>query len=185
MEARAIAPLPGKFRVKQDRNRLRVSWHWISAKVLFLIPFTIAWNSFLFPMIWRPEAFSFFLTGHLAIGIYLVYYTFAELLNKTTITVDSRRLTVRHYPLPWWPAPTIDVADIEQFYVVERVRKSKDSETVYFDVHAVKRDNRNVKVLLGLEEVGQALYLEQTFEKIMNIRDRPVAGEVRKDHVYL
>lgn len=184
LKARPVAPLPDKFHLEQVPGTLTISWRWIGLKDLFLVPFTIAWNSFLFTSLSGPGGFDFFLTAHLAAGVYLTYQVLADLLNTTTVTVDSRNLAVRHRPLPWWPAPTIDVADIEQFYAVERISHGKNSTSISYDVLAVGRDNGSIKVLRGLEDVGQALYLEQIFEQIMRIRDRPVAGEVRKDSVY-
>ncbi|MGI9509648.1 MAG: hypothetical protein ACR2QJ_09920 [Geminicoccaceae bacterium] len=185
LEARAVAPLPDKFFIERDQGTFTISWRWLSAKDLFLIPFTIAWNSFLINFLSASGGFDFFLTAHVAVGIGLTYKVISDLLNTTTISVDSHRLVVRHRPLPWWPAPTIDVADIEQFYVVERISSGKNSTTITYDVLAVTRDNSSIKVLRGLDDVGQALFLEQTFEQIMNIRDRPVAGEVRKAEVRL
>ena len=176
---------PTSFGYSKCPAKLTISWRWIGPKDFFLVPFTIAWNSFLFTFLSGPRGFDLFLTAHLAAGVYLTYQVLADLLNTTTVTVDSRKLAVRHHPLPWWPAPTIDVADIEQFYVVERISHGKDSTTVSYDVLAVSRANSSIKLLRGLEEVDQALYLEQIFEQIMRIRDRPVAGEVRKDRAYL
>ena len=121
---------------------------------------------------------------HMLMGIGLGYAASAQLLNTTRIEIDSRTLKVRHFPLPWFPAPTLDVNEIEQIYVTEKYRSNKQgNRTYYYNVNAVMHDNKKRKILTNLPEVEQGLYIEQELEKAMNIGDRPVAGEFASNTV--
>ncbi len=102
------------------------------------------------------------------------------MINSTTVTVNENRLTVRHSPLPWFPAPTIDASSIEQLFVSEGYTQSKDgTRTPYYLLNAVLRDNALKRLSTRFPDIEQALYLEQEFERVLHIRDRSVAGEVR------
>jgi hypothetical protein len=176
---RSPAALPEKFKFEKSARRLSISWRWFESSGLFLLFFSIAWNSFLVNWIANLRGFDLFITAHVAVGIATAYASLANLFNTTRIDVDGKTLKVRHYPLPWLPAPTINVNEIEQIYVVEKYSENKKgNRTFYYNVNAVMRNNSNKELLKKLSSVEQGLYLEQEFETFMGIRDRPVAGEV-------
>lgn len=185
---RAPAALPSRFTVDMSHgDRLRIRWRWFRPMALFLIFFCIAWDGFL--VTWygiglamddAPIIMFLFPLIHVAVGVALTYYTLALLLNTTTVAVTRGELTVRHGPLPWVPA-TLPVRDLEQLYVERKVRHNKNGTSVTFQLMAVTRDHSGRKLVGGLEELGQALYLEQEIERTLGIRDRPVAGEHRGD----
>jgi hypothetical protein len=179
LNERAPAPLPEKFRIEKSVGKFSISWRWFEYSGLFLLFFSIAWNSFIFNWIANLRGFDLFITGHVAVGIATAYGALANLLNTTRINVDGKTLKIKHYPLPWFPAPRLKVGEIEQIYVVEKYSDDKaGNRTFHYNVNAVMRDNSNRKLLTKLTSVEQGLYLEQEFETFMGIRDRPVAGEV-------
>jgi len=110
----------------------------------------------------------------------ITYATLAGLLNRTTITVDAARLTVRHGPVPWRPLPTLARGEIEQLYVTREVSRGKNGVSVSFSVRAVTRGHSGLPLVKGLDQLDQALWLEQEFEQHLDLRDRPVAGELRE-----
>ncbi len=186
---RAPAALPERFSVEQGHgDLLRIRWRWFKPVALFLFFFCLAWDSFL--ILWYSMGvtmttgvqFLFFVfpLGHVAVGVGLTYYTAALFLNRTTVTVRRRELRVSHTPLPWWGPPPIPVGDLEQIYVERKVSHNKKGTTVLFQVMAVTRNHTGRKLVTGLTELGQALYLEQEIERVLGIRDRPVAGEHRE-----
>lgn len=182
---RAPAALPPKFTLDhKGADRLQVRWRWFTTKGLFLLFFAIAWNAFL--VNWyaiglsadETDMFMFvFPLGHVAVGIGVGYAALANLLNRTVLTVTRGTLRVRHTPLPWWPAPTIPTKSLEQLYVERAVSHSKNGTTVRWVLRAVTREHTGLKLLPGLDELSQALWLEQEIEDVLGIRDRPVAGE--------
>jgi len=190
---RAPAALPSKFVVDMSHgDRLRIRWRWFRPMALFLVFFCIAWDGFL--VTWyglglamgdAPLIMFLFPLVHVAVGVGLTYYTLALLVNTTTVAVSRGGLRVRHAPMPWAPSPTLRVTDLEQLYVERKVRHNKNGTSVTFQLMAVTRDHSGRKLVGGLEELGQALYLEQEIERTLGIRDRPVAGEHRGDSTQL
>ena len=116
---------------------------------------------------------------HTAVGIGMAYYTLAGLLNQTTIQVKGGELTIHHYPLPWWGNKRIQALDIEQIYSKEKVSRSKEGRVSYtYEVYAILNNSTKEKLVGGLKEQELAFYIEQTLEKYLGIRDRPVRGEI-------
>ncbi|MBK8974298.1 MAG: hypothetical protein IPM29_00070 [Planctomycetes bacterium] len=188
---RAPVALPERFTVDRGAVGFRVSWRWFSPVAWFLLVFAIAWNGFLVgwyaiatgdvgpggPMRWVMVLFPL---GHVAVGLGIGYFALAKLLNTTGVEVDAHELRVTHRPLPWRAPPRLPTADVEQLYVVQRVSHGKDGATsTSWDLCAVTRENAALKLIRGLEQLEQALWLEQEIERTLQIRDRPVAGEFR------
>ncbi len=186
---RAPVALPDRFRVDSGPGgMLVVSWRWFQLPMLFLLFFAIAWDSFL--LFWYAMAFTqadapwimvVFPIAHVAAGVAITYGAIAGLVNRTRVLCSADTLKVRHGPLPWFPRPTIAVADLEQLYVERKVNHSKQSTTVTWNLLAVTRSHKGLPVVKGLDTMQQALWLEQELEQKLDIRDRPVAGEYRGD----
>lgn len=179
LNERAPAALPEKFRIEKSAGRFSIYWRWFEYSGLFLLVFAIAWNSYMFNWIVELWEGDLFLAAHVAVGISTAYGALANILNTTRINVDGKTLKIKHYPLPWFPAPSLKVGEIEQIYVAEKYSDDKEgNRKFHYNVNAVMRDNSNRKLLTKLSSVEHGLYLEQEFETFMGIRDRPVAGEV-------
>jgi hypothetical protein len=183
---RAPAALPQGFDLKRSEDSFKISWRWFTAGKLLLIPFAIAWNAFLVG--WYDTALSsdapwfmvVFPMAHVAAGIAIAWVAVANLVNRSWVTIEGGTLRVRHGPMPWWPRPTLPARDVEQLYCTRKVRQSKNGTSVTFELRAVTRDHAGQLLLGGLDKLEQALWLEQEIERRLDIRDRPVAGEVSK-----
>ena len=175
---RAAAAMPPGFSVTGD-GQLSVRWSWRSTSNLFLLGIAVCW--LLIPVFQFDFSELDWLRGaFVLVGLGMLYRGFAGAINSTTITVDENRLTVRHSPLPWFPAPSIDASSIEQLFVSEGFAPSKnDEKTPYYLLNAVLRDNTLERLSTRFPDIEQALFLEQEFERVLHIRDRSVAGEVR------
>lgn len=159
-----------------------ISWSWFSFDSIYLLGFAIFWNLIVFQFI-GDSFFNLFVTPHVLIGLYLTYSCITGLFNKTRITIDKRYLKVRHYPLPWWPAPTLKLNTIRQLYVACREgSEGEHNRTVkYYELMAVLVDGSR-KRLLGKDRASSLedyLYLEQALERALGVKPYPVAGEVR------
>lgn len=184
---RSPVPMPDRFQVERRGGVMKVKWRWFNPMHLFLLFFSIAWDTFL--VVWYSLAmgdtpspmnilFMVFPIAHVAVGIGMTYWAVAGLLNSTTVAIDeSRDLKVSHFPLPWLPAPRIPAHDLEQLFVTKKIYEGKNGSSETFGLHAVRRDHSKVKLLGGLDQVEQALWLEQEIEGLLGIRDRAVAGE--------
>ena len=182
-------PIPAKFQIEENYDELTISWKWFTWGILVLIPFCIAWNSFL--IFWYSTALGFdvgegapslifiiFPIGHVAVGVGLTYTLFAFLFNSSTLSVRRSLLSVKHGPIPWRGQHEISTLDIKQLYCTEKITHNDNSTTSRYHVHVLLRDGRDLKLLSGLTELQEALYLEHKIETHLGIEDEPVAGEV-------
>jgi len=193
---RAPVAMPDSFTVERIGKRMTVRIRWFKLTELMLIPFAIAWNAFLVG--WYSAAlggdgpsggfglvFILFPIGHVAVGVGVAYRALANLLNRTIVKVTPVQLSVNHLPLPWWPIRSVPVREIEQLYVTRKVARGKNGTSVNFELRAVTRQHAAMLLLGGLSSLDQALWLEQELEDVLDIRDRPVAGEIKDDETQL
>ena len=189
-EIRPKAALPSRFQVEEDGMSTRITWRWFNPLIhLFLAFFCVAWDGFLF--MWYGIALGadtgdspvsiimvLFPIAHVAVGVGLTYFTLAGFVNRTRIEVSRNQLTIRHGPLPWKGNQDLPGRQLTQLYGEEVISRGKNGVTITYELIALDRENRKVKLLSGLTEKDQALYLEQTLERRLGIEDAPVAGEV-------
>jgi hypothetical protein len=177
-----IVPLPTGFTTAHTRHAFVITRRWYKPYVFLLLFFALFWNGFM--VVWMTMAFSreawamvAFGLLHAAVGFGLIYYVIATFLNRTDISTDPNHLTVRHFPVPWFGNKKLDVLSIKQLYTKQHVRRSNNREIVTFRLFAVTEDNREHELLTGLSDPGQAEFVESEIEAILQIDDRPVAGE--------
>ena len=70
------------------------------------------------------------------------------------------------------------MADITQLYTQERVNSSDSGTRYSYEVYLITTDGKKQKLVGGLREPQQGLYIEQAIERYLGIEDRPVAGEL-------
>jgi len=181
---RPEVPLPPRIRIAKTERGVELSWRWFTPVLLFLIPFTIAWDAFL--LFWYSMAGSsdapwimvVFPIAHVAVGIGLTYCVIASLLNTTRITVAPRALEVRHGPIPWRGNAVFERSQVEQLFCKRKETRGKHGPHVTYELWLSLRGPRAVKLVSnGLEE-EQVLYLEQRIESVLGLSDRPMAGEL-------
>lgn len=186
--ARAEIPLPDGVRVEVFGTDLTITRRWFSSSFYFLLLFCLFWDGFLF--FWYTDGLSagprgnlnlmmlLFPLGHVAVGIGVTYLTLASLINRTLIQVAGGSLSIHHEPLPWPGRVCIPAADIEQVYCSERYYHSDNGSTFRHAVNAVLKNGRQIRLLKGLDDADQALYIEQIIEEHLGISDIPVDGEM-------
>jgi hypothetical protein len=122
-----------------------------------------------------------FALPHLGVGLWLLYFSLAGLLNRTTVEVSRERLTIRHGPLPWPGERDLDLPghSLKQLYCEAWRRKQflfQRAATVY-DLSALDTSGHRVELLSGIENRNQVFYLELALEKQLGIEDALVEGE--------
>ena len=187
---RPLLPAPRGVHVREGAQGLEISWRWFSPMHLFMAFFCVFWDGFL--VVWYAAATQVpfpmnlvvgcFPVIHVTVGLWLTYTTLCGFLNRTSVEVDAGQLRVRHGPLPWKTPPALDLEDVRQLYVTERVSTSKNGSSRSYDVHALLHEARpagNTDVLLvkGLTEPATALLIEQRIEEHLGLVHQPVAGE--------
>ena len=176
---RGKVPIPEHISLEERPGGLRIVRRWFSPRIIFLAFFCIFWDGFLVFWYTRPEMPLFamlFSLMHVAIGIGLTYSTLAGFINSTVIDIGSGQLVIRHRPLPWFGNRTLARGELKQLFS-EEVRGSGQSRFT-FRLSAVHRDGRKIKLVGGLPEADQALFLEQQIESRLGIADQRVGGEL-------
>lgn len=187
---RPKAALPPRFQVEEERSATRITWRWFNPVIhIFMAFFCVLWDGFL--IVWYglalgrgaagdevPLVAVLFPLGHVAAGVFITYITLAGFLNRTRVEVSRDRLTIHHGPLRWPGNKDLPGRQFTQLFGEEVIRRGKNGVTVTYDLIAVNREGTRVKLLTGLTEREQVLYLEQTLERQLGIEDAPVEGEV-------
>lgn len=174
-----------KLEVYEDRNALAITLKWFTPIAIFLLFFTIVWDGFL--VFWYSLAFSgeapwimgLFPVVHVAVGVYLTYYTLCLLFNKTFIDIAGNYLTVVHKPIPWWRGNRkVPVNAISQLYVVEKKSSGKNGTTYTYELRAKMYDQNDIEILaLDGASAEDVQRIEGHLEKFLGINDEPVKGE--------
>jgi hypothetical protein len=178
---RAEVPLPEGVSLEREGDHLRIvrAWFaWNKLAGLVAVPIAIVFVVQMMGEGPRPASFDLFLGAFVAMGAASAYAAVANIINRTEVTVDRRQLKVRHWPLPWLPMPTIPVTSIEQLYCHRREVTRKKSVRIFYEVVAVLRNGRSVRLVRNLDSMEQAHFLEQEIERKLGVLDRAVGSEV-------
>lgn len=178
-------PLPGHFKVDDANGLLRISWRWFSPSAWLLTAFAIVWNTIV--LLWLGVAVAGGNWGMLcfgslnaASGIGIGYLAVSNFVNSTVVSLQHGVLQVKHSPLPWFGGGAWRREDLAQLYAEAHSGGSRNQRAPQFALCALLRNGRRVKLLGGLTERAQVLWLESTLERRLDIVDAPVAGEVDK-----
>ena len=181
---RPEVPIPPRYSLESLGSELEITRSWFSPAIFFLAFFCIVWDGFL--VFWYGIAFSqadtpwmmiIFPTLHLAVGVGMTYFVLCSFVNRTRIKVSMGQLTVRHGPLPWPGNYTMNSADVEQVYCQSKFHNGKNGGRFTYEVHAVLLDGTKQKLVSGLDDPDQAIFIEQQLEDHLSIKDRRVPGE--------
>lgn len=184
---RPAVPLPEAFQVDERDGRFSVTWRW--RKLESVVPFAfmaVFWNAIVLTSLfsWKGKQWSGDATFHLlfaALGVHLVYTAVTRLFNSTTITLEHGVLRVKHGPIPALGGGAWQRDDLAQLYAEEIVQLRRNrAESHTYDLNAMLRDGRRVKLIKGLKDKGQVRWLERTLETRMDIVDIEVEGELAK-----
>lgn len=177
-------PMPPGIQIRNTMGSLSLARRWFSPVVFFLIPFCIAWDSFL--IFWysialsgnAPWIMAVFPIIHVTVGIGLTYYTLATLFNTTVITAGQGSLSIEHGPLPWPGTIKMSTADLSQLYGKEKVSRGENGTSYQYELWAALRDGSTRKLLDTGLTMEQTLYIEQKLERTLVLEDRAMPGEI-------
>lgn len=183
---RGEVPMPARVRLENTAHGMAILRRWFSPAILFLVFFCIAWDGFL--VFWYSMAFAMngpfimkiFPIAHVAIGVWLTYFTIASLFNTTRIAAERGELVVKHGPVPWAGAKRLNASEVDQLFCKEKVSRSKNGIRYTYGVWTAMKDGSSAKIIAANLEMDQALFIEQQLEKALGIRDREVPGELTR-----
>ncbi len=104
--------------IKRERlaSSLRITYAWRSPTAYFLLVFALGWNGFIGVFLLAGAGWP--LALHALVGLFLIWYVLALLLNRTVLEATGRELRVQHGPIRTWTRDRlIPVADLRQLYV--------------------------------------------------------------------
>lgn len=176
---------PDSIDERQDGVDLVLTRRWFDGWAFVITAFAAAWIGFL--VFWysqitdeSPAIMIWFPLLHVGVGVFLAYYTLAKWLNRTTVRVGQGVLRTSTRPLPMEPDRSIPSGSIKQLYAKENTSYSRHGRNTSYSLHAILTDGRNLKLIGGLENQEQALYLEERIERFLGIEDAAVKGELGK-----
>jgi hypothetical protein len=184
---RAEVGIPERFQLTPGLNRLTIEWKWWTPVSWIFVLFTIVWNGFLVIFISlgsgqgasiSPNMLLLISSVHIMVGLFLIYFVVASWFNTTTVTVDKHKVTIKHEPVYWAGNTECLNMLIDQLYCVERIHKNKNGTSYSYQVHLKTKDGQTRKLITGLKEPQQALFLEQEIEKFLDIENQPIRGEL-------
>lgn len=118
-----------------------------------------------------------------AIGLWLAYFTLANMLNTTSVSLAEGVLRVSHGPLPWPGNKKIYASEIEQIYCESyqfevQVNRGPARTVTAYALHLELRGGATELLMRDFEHAQEALYIEQALESAMGIVDVRVEGEL-------
>jgi hypothetical protein len=179
--------MPRGLRVEDTVTGFRITRRWFHPIFVFLAFFSAVWLgmlAFFYATVFdgsTPGVVALFPILHVAVGLGLAYWTLCGFLNTTTVSAERGDVDVRHAPLPWPGGGTFAAADVAQVFVREKLHSHKNggSSTTY-EVHVLTRAGTAKRLLSGLLDVDQALFVEQEIERRLRIADATVPGELAR-----
>ena len=176
--------LPDNMTFVDHGTYIEIVRKWFSWQFALLAVFAVFWNGALLSHYSgmssnTPLISVLFPLLHVAAGIAIAYYALAGWFNRTHVYANKDLVGIRHRPIPWFGNKDIPVSNIKQLYVTEKLSRGRHGASTTYEVRVVTNSGRNIKLVGGLDNREQALYLEQKIEDYLDIEDQHVPGQVR------
>lgn len=185
--ARARVPLPDEMSVVEEPGGTVVTWApprfprlmnalGVGGATALLVLYFVArtWRTLVIPTERLQIIFGL-------IALATIYASLAAVLNRVRIVAGHRLLAIRVGPVPWPGSHALAEGSVRQLFgeVVQTPDEDgKIKKQTYTLSAVVGAEERRLRLLSGLTEVSQVLWLEQTLERALGIRNRPVGGEL-------
>ena len=170
--------LPDKISITREFDSMTIIRSWFGWEVAFITLFAVIWNSIIIKDYSNIDDYESLPWIHILSGVAVSYYAITGWFNKTYIKVTSQYIDISHKPLPWMGNKKINSYDIKQLYGKEKISRNNNSSSVTYEVHVIMNSGYDTKLLSGLSNSEQALYIEQEIEKFLGIKNKSVRGEL-------
>ena len=172
--------LPKGFELNYFDEYMQITRVWHSFKTFFVLTGALIFNG-----VWITNGFfellfsdrelllKLFCLVFIVIGLGLIYLTITTWLNKTQIYVSKDAIEIKHKPIPWPGNKRIETSNIKQLFVKKISRNSSNNRTTYtFNVLGVTSENKQFKLITGLERHQHAHFIERKIEDYLNIENK-------------
>ena len=180
---RSVLQAPKGIELQTTMDGLEIVRRWFSKKTIGLLIFCLFWDGFM--VVWfgiaisqKQWAMAAFGSIHGAVGLGLSYLCVAGFVNRTYIKISFKDISISHRPLPWFGGKSVPLGEVKQIFTKEKIHRNKNGTSYSYEVHFQDHERNETKMVSGLENPEQALYIEQEIEATMGIKDAPVAGEL-------
>lgn len=183
MKAPMDIGLPDKISLQEYPDYIHISRKWFGTHIILMTLFALFWNTVLIGFYAGMDDNAgpmarLFPIIHVAVGIWVSYYALAGWLNTSHVYVSKDTIEINHKPLPWVGNKKLKSTALKQLYAREKISHNKNGTTVTYEVRAILKEGQNIKLLSGLKNSEQALFIEQEIEKYLQIENVPVKGAV-------
>ena len=185
--ARAALRQPAAWSRTIEGTTLVLRRSWRGPSTVFALPFAIFW-CVLVGAFWvglltgkvqsaeMGAPIAVMLLPHTLIGVGLVYWALAGLLNTTTVRADAAALSVQHAPLPWFGSHSVARDRVQQLFVSRSSVRIGNKAT--FNLSYLDKD-RVIHTLVGRgTHLDDPRWLEREIESHLNIENEQVPGEI-------
>lgn len=177
-------PLPRGVRIKTQAGELKIIRPWLSQQsflaLLILTVFTAGLLGGGAAILVRDGALVVGL-ALLGGGLIALYLLLTTLINRSTITVTTKAMVIRHgpIPVPLWANQRFEAGEIQQLYVAETNIGNKNSASYRYNLHLMTADGQTVPLFSAaiFTEAAQVLYLEQEIERYLGLPDQHLEAE--------
>lgn len=178
---------PSKFTLIDHPDSLEIRYGWLGRRHLLMLTFALIWLVLLIfiSMIMTAgdgqddNVLILLVPFYLAL-LPMLYYVLLGIVNQTSVIVKTQGVTIRHMPLPTFGAQSQQIArqDIAQVYCIQRRLDPSDDELSFaYDLHYVDPDEQTHCLLVDLDDINKAIYIEQRIEGRYHISDIVITGE--------
>lgn len=174
-----------EFETSVKGETLFISWHWRSsyAFVAFLfgfVPIVLSiWFVIAVGLGDRAMTVLVAVVTTFAVGAVAIYWGVAQWINSSTVIVDKSIVRVEHGPLPWPRTPRAATTHLAQLYAGYQYNREGHLVPGY-GVYGVTHRFEHVQLIHDLEQVHQAIFIEQQIESFLGMDDHPVSGELKR-----
>lgn len=179
-----LVPIPANIQIEEFKNALTIKYKWNKVMGYILIGFSCFWNSILYFVFISnmieaemPLFVLLFTLPFVGLGLFILYFGIANILNTTTIEVGFDNLTVKHAPMPWRGNRDVFKHDIKQLYVKQHIHRGKNGVSYSYSINMIDRDNKDIKLVDTLANPEEGKFIEQKIESFLKIKDTRVSGE--------
>lgn len=175
MDPNIPVALPDAFQLDDNGIERRISWRWISMRAVGTFLFIMIWDSILAVVLHGaflgktpPLSILAILLISGGIGAGINYAVAAYLINRTSVRVDTSRVSVEHGPLPWFGAKEVLRTDIDRVISEKHTQLDDDGgfePRVTYKVLLLLNGGATLSLVAGLHSPEQALFIEQQIRK--------------------
>ena len=176
--------MPRGFKVETGAGHYRLIETWFRGASVILTILSAFWNVgliFYFLKLLQAQrlpvlAILVFIPFAL-IGLCLLYWSAAAILNRTYYEISVDEFRIRHQPIPWFGACQLRPSAIQQIYLKELEEKTKHGEPIYA-LRALMLNGDAIDLIPGETDKARGLFLETVLERQLGIVNQAIKGGV-------